>query len=120
MEDARASETAKGVALLRAFHLLVDGEPKILHDPLSARLLHPNAIAWMRQHAAEHQTPAARDLRSHVVTRSRFSEDALESPPNLSWAPIDFERESLGDGLRRAGFDDGAPAFFSCLGACPT
>lgn len=37
-------------------------------------------------------------------------------PRTLSFAPVDFERQTLADGLRRAGFQSKAPAFLSWLG----
>ncbi len=39
MEEGRPSQTAQMAALLRAAHLLIDGEPKILVDELAAELL---------------------------------------------------------------------------------
>jgi len=41
------------------------------------RLLGPDAMARLRQHPEEVQTPSARRLRAHVVLRSRFTEDRL-------------------------------------------
>jgi methyltransferase (TIGR00027 family) len=40
-------------------------------------------------------------------------------PSSLSFAPVNFERERLEDGLVRAGFKKEEPAFFSCLGVSP-
>ena len=37
-------------------------------------------------------------------------------PQRLTFAPVDFERQTLADGLAAAGFDAGAPAMFSWLG----
>jgi methyltransferase (TIGR00027 family) len=37
----------------------------------------------------------------------------------LTFAPVDFERESLADGLARAGFRRDRPAFFQWLGVIP-
>lgn len=37
-------------------------------------------------------------------------------PSSLTFAPIDFERQTLAGGLRAAGFTASAPAFFSWLG----
>lgn len=72
-----ASRTARGVAALRAAHLLIDGEPPVLNDTVVARLLDEEIVAQIRARADELQTPAMRGLRSHVVLRSRFAEDAL-------------------------------------------
>src|SRR4051794_16331003 len=72
-----ASGTARGVAVLRAAHLVIDGKPPVLNDTVVARLLGGDIEAQIRARADELQTPAMRGLRSHVVLRSRFAEDAL-------------------------------------------
>lgn len=172
MADAirEASRTALGVAALRAAHLLLDGEPWILEDPIALRLLSPEVLPHLMDQARL-QHPTARALRSHVLLRSRVAEDhleracadgvrqcvilgagfdtfayrqppwasaltvfevdhpasqsakqariraaAIEAPTNLVHAPIDFERTSLDEGLRLAGFDPSQPAFFTWLG----
>lgn len=48
--------------------------------------------------------------------RSRLKQLQLEIPQSLVFVPVDFERESLDDRLRRAGFDETQPAFFSWIG----
>ncbi len=48
--------------------------------------------------------------------RERLAEAGLTTPASLTFAPVDFERQTLGDGLAAAGFDAAAPAFFSWLG----
>lgn len=48
--------------------------------------------------------------------RQRLDEVAIPIPRNLAFAPVDFEREALGDGLARAGFDPGKQTFFTWLG----
>jgi methyltransferase (TIGR00027 family) len=65
------------VALLRAVHQVLDGEPKILDDPIALRLLDPAASDHIRKHAERFAGDGARALRSHVVLRSRFAEDRL-------------------------------------------
>ena len=40
-------------------------------------------------------------------------------PPNLTYAPVDFESQALGEQLRQAGFDSGAPTLFAWLGVVP-
>src|SRR5215213_5636848 len=72
-----ASGTARGVAVERAAHLVIDGKPAVLNDTVVARLLGGDIEAQIRAHADELRTPASRGLRSHVVLRSRFTEDAL-------------------------------------------
>ena len=43
-------------------------------------------------------------------------EAGIRTPDNLTHVAIDFERESLADGLERNGFDRSQPTFFSWLG----
>jgi methyltransferase (TIGR00027 family) len=51
--------------------------------------------------------------------RERLAGAGLTPPPSLTFAPIDFERETLADGLAAAGFDPTEPAFFLWLGVVP-
>ncbi|HST63105.1 MAG TPA: class I SAM-dependent methyltransferase [Longimicrobium sp.] len=166
-----ASGTAHWVAVLRAAHLVIDGEPPVLNDTVAARLLGGDIEAKIRARADDLQMPATIGLRSHVVLRSRFAEDTLmdavadgveqyvllgagldtfayrqppwahplsiievdhpasqaakraglaaagiEISPNVRFADIDFERETLAEGLARCGVDTAKPTFFSWLG----
>lgn len=171
MAEREASKTAIGVAVLRAVHQLLDGEPKILDDTMVVALLGPERERRIRDGADAFRDPRSMALRSHVVLRSRFAEERLhaavargirqlivlgagldtfayrqpawagalriyevdhpasqgvkrgwletariESPQNLTYVPIDFERDTLAAGLERAGFDPAAKTFVSCLG----
>jgi methyltransferase (TIGR00027 family) len=51
--------------------------------------------------------------------RERLNEAGLAIPGSLTFAPVDFERQSLADGLKAAGFDADRPAFFQWLGVVP-
>ncbi|HXL99252.1 MAG TPA: SAM-dependent methyltransferase [Rhizomicrobium sp.] len=51
--------------------------------------------------------------------RARLREVAIDIPKAVTYAPVDFERETISDGLARAGFDFGKPAFFAWLGVTP-
>ncbi|HUA21552.1 MAG TPA: SAM-dependent methyltransferase [Bryobacteraceae bacterium] len=51
--------------------------------------------------------------------RARLAEGAIALPDWLTFAPIDFERQTLPDGLAAAGFDAVQPAFFTWLGVVP-
>ncbi|MDN4983212.1 class I SAM-dependent methyltransferase [Bradyrhizobium arachidis] len=51
--------------------------------------------------------------------RDRMRAAGLAEPPSLVFAPVDFERESLAEGLTRAGFNLDEPAFFQWLGVVP-
>jgi len=62
MEEREASGTAVGVALLRAAHQLIDGEPKILDDPVSPRLFYAEVLHGVRKdrHLPEGPLPLLR------------------------------------------------------------
>jgi methyltransferase (TIGR00027 family) len=51
--------------------------------------------------------------------RQRLAEASISVPGNLTFAPIDFERETFSDGLAAAGFDRSEPTFFTWLGVVP-
>jgi methyltransferase (TIGR00027 family) len=51
--------------------------------------------------------------------RARLEHAGIAIPPSLRFAPVDFERHSLADGLHEAGFRSAEPAFFSWLGVVP-
>ncbi len=51
--------------------------------------------------------------------RELLEAGGLATPPSLTYAPVDFECESLPEQLLAAGFDAEAPAFFAWLGVVP-
>ena len=51
--------------------------------------------------------------------RERIKAAGLIEPQSLIFAPTDFERESLSEGLTRVGFSLNQPAFFQWLGVVP-
>jgi methyltransferase (TIGR00027 family) len=48
--------------------------------------------------------------------RRKLAAAAIPIPASVTFAPVDFERQTLADGLQQAGFDREKPAFFSWLG----
>jgi methyltransferase (TIGR00027 family) len=48
--------------------------------------------------------------------RKRLAQVGIPVPSSMTFAPVDFERQTFDDGLREAGFDETAPTFFSWLG----
>jgi methyltransferase (TIGR00027 family) len=48
--------------------------------------------------------------------RRRLRDADIALPRSVFYVPVDFERETVGEGLVRAGFDFAAPAFFAWLG----
>ncbi|MBI3801609.1 MAG: class I SAM-dependent methyltransferase, partial [Deltaproteobacteria bacterium] len=183
MEEGRPSSTARGAAMLRAAHVLLDGEPKILTDNFAMGLSGVDsdvalqaALETMQADFAQRANPELarallRHLRASVTMRSRYTEDELseaitrgvrqyvilgagldsfayrrrdlievvrifevdhpatqqwkrarlqelqiELPPNLTFIPIDFERQTLADALRTGVCHLEEPVFFSWLG----
>ena len=51
--------------------------------------------------------------------RERLKQAGLAIPASLTFAPVDFERQSLAEGLQAAGFHADRPAFFQWLGVTP-
>jgi len=51
--------------------------------------------------------------------RQRLGETAIAIPESVVYAPVDFEQETVREGLARAGFDFARPAFFAWLGVTP-
>jgi methyltransferase (TIGR00027 family) len=48
--------------------------------------------------------------------RQRVANVGMGEPPSLTFAPVDFESQTLADGLSAAGFRADRPAYFSWLG----
>jgi methyltransferase (TIGR00027 family) len=171
MSDRNASRTALGTAYMRAAHQVLEGQPRVLDDPLALTILGPQAAERIREAEERYQSPGQRGLRASVVLRSRYAEDrlaeakargvaqyvilgagfdtfvlrqpewarslrivevdhkgtqdlkremlasaGLEIPGNAQFATVDFERESLLEGLQRYGIQTNRPTFFSWLG----
>jgi len=51
--------------------------------------------------------------------RERLAEAGIPLPGTLTFAPVDFEHETLGEGLGAAGFDPAERSFFTWLGVVP-
>jgi methyltransferase (TIGR00027 family) len=51
--------------------------------------------------------------------RQRLAAAAILVPGTLTFAPVDFEQETLADGLTAAGFDPAQQSFFTWLGVVP-
>jgi len=77
MDQRNGSVTALGVAGLRAAHQLMDGEPRLLSDPVIVQLLEPLHLQYIQENPARYRQPESLHLRSHVLLRSRYTEDQL-------------------------------------------
>lgn len=75
-------------------------------------LRNPHAGVGVRVFEVDY--PATQDWK-----RERLEQADLAVPDTLTFAPVDFERQSLADGLAAAGFRADRPAFFQWLGVVP-
>ena len=71
------SATAVGAAMLRAAHQLVDGDEKLLTDPVILKLLGHEAEEYISGYSYHFFSGASMALRTHVLLRSRYTEDRL-------------------------------------------
>jgi methyltransferase (TIGR00027 family) len=183
MEEGQRSLTAIGSAMMRAAHLLMDDDPKILRDELAvglsgfeSEMAFRAALEAWRAEVAQRFTPdfarfELNSLRAIMTVRNRYAEDELKIalqhgvtqyvllgagldsfayrrrdlsdvlrvfeidhpatqqwkrarlrelnvtlPDNLTFVPIDFEKQTLREALRAGGYRTEEPAFFSWLG----
>ncbi|HKN75974.1 MAG TPA: SAM-dependent methyltransferase [Candidatus Acidoferrum sp.] len=56
---------------------------------------------------------------TQVWKRERLADASIPIPGSLTFAPIDFERQTLPEGLAAAGFDPTRQTFFTWLGVVP-
>jgi methyltransferase (TIGR00027 family) len=73
---------------------------------------HRNPYPHLRIFEVDH--PATQQWKRELLTTG-----SLPAPANLTYVPVDFERDSLPQQLHSAGFDSKAPAFFAWLGVVP-
>ena len=100
-EDALAAAVERGVQQLVVLGAGLD--TYAYRSPFGDRLRifevdHPATQAWKRE---------------------RLAEAAISVPPCLTFAPVDFENETLADGLHAASFDSSKQTFFTWLGVVP-
>ncbi|MEU8871936.1 class I SAM-dependent methyltransferase [Streptomyces javensis] len=101
-EDAVAAAVARGVRQAVALGAGL--------DTFGCR--NPYEAEGLRVFEVDH--PATQEWK-----RDRLSAAEIPVPPSLTFAPVDFERQGLADGLTAAGFDPARPAFFLWLGVVP-
>jgi methyltransferase (TIGR00027 family) len=73
---------------------------------------HRNPFPQLRVFEVDH--PATQQWK-----RELLESGSLPAPANLSYVPVDFERQSMPEQLDAAGFDSQVPAFFAWLGVVP-
>jgi methyltransferase (TIGR00027 family) len=73
---------------------------------------HRNPHPHLRVFEVDH--PSTQEWKRELLVAG-----ALSAPSNLTYVPVDFERQSLHEQLHAAGFDPAVPTFFACLGVVP-
>jgi methyltransferase (TIGR00027 family) len=73
---------------------------------------HRNPYPGLRVFEVDH--PATQQWKLDLLAAGEFSH-----PANLTYVPVDFERQALGERLQEAGFDSAAPTLFAWLGVVP-
>jgi methyltransferase (TIGR00027 family) len=128
-EDALRSKPKEDHAFSRAFRAFMAARSRYAEDELAHAVAH--GVTQYVVLGAGLDTFAYRnpypDLRvfevDHPATqawkREQLQAAGIAIPPSLTFVPIDFEQQTLADGLARSGFDAGAEAFFSWLGVTP-
>jgi methyltransferase (TIGR00027 family) len=101
-EDALAASVARGVRQVAVLGAGLDTfslrNPFVDEGVRVFEVDHPSTQAWKRE---------------------RLEQAGIALPASLTFAPVDFERQHLADGLANAGFDRNSPAFFQWLGVVP-
>ncbi len=99
-EDALAAAVARGARRLVVLGAGLD------------TFAHRNPHAGLKVFEVDH--PATQAWK-----RERLAEVGLTPPPSLTFVPVDFERETLAEGLAAAGCDGEGSTFFTWLGVTP-
>ena len=105
---SRFSEDALGASVARGIRQVV-----VLGAGLDTFSLR-NPFAGQGVRVFEVDFPATQQWK-----REQLSQAALALPGWLTFAPVDFERQSIAEGLAQSGFRVDQPAFFQWLGVVP-
>jgi len=127
---ARLDETAADPSL-RPWRLFIAARSRFSEDTLAgcvARGVRQVVVLGARpRYVFATQSHAGQGVRVFEVDypatqtwkRERLKQAGLAVPTSLTFAPVDFERQSLADGLKTAGFQADRPGFFQWLGVVP-
>lgn len=77
MNKDKPSSTAIGAAMLRAAHQIIDEGHKLLEDPVIVKLIGEDAQEDIRERRDYFYLSGVMALRTHIVLRSRYTEDRL-------------------------------------------
>lgn len=125
-----ALRDAKSDPSKRRLRLFIAVRTRFAEDALTAAIAHgvrQLVVLGAGLDTYAYRTTLGEDLHvfevDHPATqawkRRRLAEAEIPVPRTLTFAPIDFERESMADGLAAAGFDPAQQTFFTWLGVVP-
>jgi methyltransferase (TIGR00027 family) len=130
-ERVRAEERKTRGRAASAFRAFIVGRSRVAEDELDASVARGASQyvilgAGLDTFAYRNPYPESQ-LRvfevDHPATqawkRKRLAVGNIVVPASLSFAPVDFEKEALADGLAAVGFDRAKVTFFSWLGVTP-
>ncbi len=131
-EDAEAAiRAAENDPSKRRLRLFIAVRTRFAEDALAAaverRGVRQLVVLGAGLDTYAYRTPFRERLRifevDHPATqawkRQRLAQAAIAVPRALVFAPVDFERETLADGMAAAGFDPAQQTFFTWLGVVP-
>ena len=128
-ENELRSNPKEDHAFSRAFRALMAARSRFAEDELAHAVAHGvkqyvvlgaglDTFAYRNPHPGlrvfEVDNPATQAWK-----RERLQAGGIAIPTSLTFTPIDFERQTLADGLGQSGFNVNAAAFFSWLGVTP-
>jgi methyltransferase (TIGR00027 family) len=126
--EALRSDPKENHAFSRAFRAFMVARSRYAEDELARAVAHGVRQyvvlgAGLDTFAYRNPHPGLRVFEvDHPATqawkRERLQAANIAIPPSLTFVPIDFEQQTLGDGLAHSGFN-GPAAFFSWLGVTP-
>ncbi len=128
-ENALRSDPKEDHAFSRAFRAFMAARSRYAEDELAHAVA--NGVtqyvvlgAGLDTFAYRNPHPGLRVFEvDHPATqtwkREQLTVASIPVPPSLTFVPIDFEQQTLADGLEHSGFDASAAAFFSWLGVTP-
>jgi methyltransferase (TIGR00027 family) len=127
--EALRSNPKEGHAFSRAFRAFMAARSRYAEDELAHAVGHGVAQyvvlgAGLDTFAYRNPYPGLWVFEvDHPATQAWKCEQlraaGIPIPPSLTFVPIDFEQQTLADGLERSGFNTDAAAFFSWLGVTP-
>jgi methyltransferase (TIGR00027 family) len=128
-ENELRSNPKEDHAFSRAFRAFMAARSRFAEDELAHAVAHGVKQyvvlgAGLDTFAYRNPHPGLRVFEvDHPATqawkRERLQAGGIAIPTSLTFTPIDFERQTLADGLGQSGFNVNAAAFFSWLGVTP-